>query len=122
MEIKLTNLLRLKELIGDIDMEKAIQFCAGSEEFYIECLKDYSSNGRKENIEQAYATENWKSYGIEVHTLKGTSRTLGFDKLGDIAEKMQTAAETMDIQYVKEHNCELIEEFKRILCAIAECI
>ncbi len=120
MQMKEKALLRLKEIINDMDMEKAIQFCAGSEEFYMECLKDYCNSGRKDSIEQSYATEDWNRYAMEVHTLKGTSRTLGFEKLGNIAEKMQMAAEKHDIQYIKDNNDEMIKEFERILNAIAD--
>ncbi|MBO5352095.1 MAG: response regulator [Lachnospiraceae bacterium] len=113
-------LVRLKNAVQDMDMEKALQYCAGSEEFYMQCLKDYGSNGRREVIVQSYEAEDWNRYAIEVHALKSTSRTMGFETLGSLAENMEKAAKAMDILYVKEHYEELLRETDRILTAIAE--
>lgn len=116
------SLVRLKNHVSDMNMDRAIQYCAGSEEFYIQCLKDYCNNGRKEVIEQTYETKEWKRYKVEVHALKSTSRTLGFEALGDIAEKMQMAAEEQNIQYIDENHDRMIKELERILTAISDCL
>ena len=120
--IKEKSLLRLQNEIKDMNLNKALQYCMGSEEFYMECLKDYYNNKRKEMIEKAYSIEDWKKYALEVHTLKSTSRTLGFETLGDIAEKMQYAAERMDILYVKKNHEDMVNNLEHILRAISECI
>lgn len=114
-------LVRLKRVISDMNMDRAIQYCAGSEEFYMQCLKDYCNNGRKEIIERAYETKEWQRYKVEVHALKSVSRTLGFEGLGNIAEKMQTAVERQDIQYINENHERMLKELERILTAISDC-
>ena len=121
-DIKETPLEHLKNAVKDINIDKALQYCAGSEEFYLECLKDYCNKGRKAIIEQAYAAEDWNRYGIEVHALKSTSRTLGFEALGDMAESMQAAAEAQDAPYIREKHEKLLEKFEHILKVIAECV
>lgn len=120
--VKEKSLAVLKKTIRDMNMDKAIQYCAGSEEFYVQCLRDYANNGRKDIIEQSYTAGDWKRYTIEVHALKSTSRTMGFERLGDIAEKMQTAAEKQDIQYIRAEYNAMMTEYERILNAILECI
>lgn len=115
-------LMQLKSRIPDMDIDKAIQYCAGSEEFYLQCLKDYANSDRKTVIRQCYENEDWKRYAIEVHALKSISRTLGFDSLGNMAEKLQHAAEAEDVSIIKVHTPELLEEYMHILQAITDCL
>jgi len=121
-EIKTPSLLKLKSIISDMNMDKAILYCAGSEDIYIQCLKDYSTNGRIKVIGQAYDAKDWNRYKIEVHALKGTSRTLGFETMGDIAEKMQSAAETQDVRYINENHGRMIKELEHIMKAVSDCL
>lgn len=112
----------LKNAIEDVNIENALLYCASSEEFYIECLKDYGNGKRKDMIEKSFSEKDWKRYALEVHTLKSNSRTLGFEKLGDIAEKMQIAAEQQDISYIEEKHNMLMTELCRIIKAIDDCV
>lgn len=121
-EIKTPSLLKLKSIISDMNMDKAILYCAGSEEIYMQCLKDYSTNGRIKVIGQAYDAKDWNRYKIEVHALKGTSRTLGFETMGDIAENMQSAAETQDVRYINENHGRMIKELEHIMKAVSDCL
>lgn len=120
--IKDPSLVRLKERISDMNVERAILYCAGSEELYIQCLKDYCNNGRDKIIEQTCEAKDWNRYKVEVHALKSTSRTLGFEALGDSAEKMQIAAETQDIQYINENHMEMLKELERIITIVSDCL
>ena len=121
-KIKEQSLANLKKVVSDINMELALQYCAGSTEFYIQCLKDYCNNGRKEVIEQCYEAKDWKRYKVEVHALKSTSRTLGLERLGNIAEKMQSAAQAEDIQYIDENHEGMIKELEHVSTAISNCL
>ncbi len=108
----------LKRTLEDMNMEKALQYCAGSEEFYIQCLKDYSTNGRERLLGQLYESHDWDRYKVEVHALKSTSRTLGFEKLGDAAEKLQDAAGCKDEAYIAEYHDDMIEKLNFVIGAI----
>jgi len=112
------TLKKLKGLIPDVNLEMAIHYCAGNEELYIEFLEDYVTDGRYGRLSDAYRDMDIKKYEIEVHTLKSSSRTLGFDDLADAAEKLQYAAERSDIDTIKKMNDGMMELYNEILCAL----
>lgn len=115
-----TAMTRLKKAIPEVNLEKALEYCIGSEELYVECLKEFCGNGRKDVIRQLYEAEDWKGYAVQVHGLKSAARTLGFEQLGDLAEKMEFAAKGQEVAYIQEHDKELHKEYERVLRAIAD--
>ena len=115
-----TTSARLKKAVPDVNLKKALEYCADSEEFYVECLKEFCGNGRKDLIQQLYEAEDWKGYTVQVHGLKSTSRTLGFEQLGELAEKMEFAAKGQETSYIRENYEELKKEYERVLKAITD--
>lgn len=83
-----------------MDLAKAIMCCADSKELCIDCLKEFADGTRQDKLETLYNEKNWKNYTVEVHSMKSSSRMLGFDELGDLAEKLQYAAEKEDYDYI----------------------
>lgn len=119
MDSRLEN---LKNAIPDIDFEKGINYCAGDEEFYIDVLSDYVAENRKAEMEELFASENYADYAVEVHALKSTSRTLGLEKMGNLAEKLEHAAKDGNIEYVKANHAEAMDYFNSLLKNITELV
>ncbi len=115
-----TTSVRLKKAVPELNLKMALQFCAGDEVFYVECLKEFCGNGRKELIHQLYEAEDWNGYTVQVHGLKSASRTLGFETLGSMAEKMEFAAKGQEVSYIRENYEELKKEYERVLKAITD--
>lgn len=114
------SISELSQILPEIDIQSGIAYCDGSEEFYIELLKDYSSSERIEELEKFYNAECWTDYKISVHSLKSVSRTLGFNELGNMAEKLQFAAEKFDIEYIDNNHCILIEKLSKVISRLQE--
>ena len=112
MDSRLEN---LKNVIGDLDVEKGVNYCGGDEEFYIDVLNDYVEENRQDVIEQLFADENYADYAVEVHALKSTSRTLGIEGMGNLAEKLEHAVKDGDIDYVKANHAEAMSCLTNIL-------
>jgi len=119
MDSRLEN---LKTVVPDIDFEKGINYCAGDEEFYIDVLNDYVEENRKAEIEELFASENYADYAVEVHALKSTSRTLGLEKMGNLAEKLEHAAKDGDIDFVKGNQAEAMDYLEFLLNKIKELV
>ncbi len=115
------GLAGLQRCVPDLDLDKALDYCSGSEAFYIELLHDFAGERKDEKISGLFAKEDWKNYAVEVHGLKGVARTLGFVELGNLAEKMQFAAQASDLAYVSEHHEELLQKYAFITKCI-ECM
>lgn len=115
-----TPLQRLKRLMPDVNTQSAIRYCGGEEDMYIELLRDYTAEGIYNRLSEAYDKMDFKAYELEVHTLKSTSRTLGFDKLGNIAERMQLAAAQNDADTINTVHDDMMSLYKKILDTLAE--
>ena len=115
-----TAVMRLKRAIPEMNLEKALEYCVGSEAFYVECLKEFCGNDKKELIHQLYEAEDWSSYGVQVHGLKSAARTLGFEELGGLAEKMEFAAKEQEVACIRGNYEELRKEYERVLKAITD--
>ncbi len=113
-------LQKLKLLLPDVDQKMAIRYCSESEELYIEFLSDFTYDDRYERLSKAYENMDMKQYVIEVHTLKGTAKTLGFSKLAKIAEKLQSAAEQNNIDSIRNDHNIMMQYYDDILCALRQ--
>ncbi len=111
-------LKQLKALIPDVNIKKAMLYCSDSEDLYLEFLKEYATNGRYDRIAKAYQDKDMKMYAIEVHTLKSTSKTLGFDSLSAMAEKLQYAAEKNDMDTVNSIHTDMMRLYEEIIYAL----
>ena len=108
----------MKEKNPDFDLESALEYCSGVEEFYIELLKDFVTDERKSQLIRSYEEKDWASYETKIHAIKGTMRTFGFPALGDEAEGLQNAAAQKDEAYLAAHHPTAVAMYENIL----ECV
>ena len=72
------------------------------------------------DLEEKYAAENRKDYVTAVHALKGLSRTLGFEDLGVMAEKVQYAGQ--DGKLTDDMHKELMKKYYEISMIARKCM
>lgn len=91
------------ELLGDIEM-------------YNETMQDFldEQETRIPNLKKYKDLEDCENYAILAHSMKSDSKYLGFTKLIDLAYDHELKGKENDIEYIKEHFNELIEEAERI--------
>ncbi len=65
-------------------------------------------------IEQLYNSEDWANYTIKVHALKSTSRLVGETEIADLAEKMEHAGDSGDIDAIRENTAHLLEMYRAV--------
>ncbi len=112
------KLVSLQAKIPGLEIEKGLLYCADSEEFYLEMLREYADSGRKGELEKAYGERNWEHYEEQVHALKGTSRTLGLTEIGNLSEKLQYAAAGKEEAFLMENHKMLMQK----LAYVQQCI
>ena len=102
------------EEIPGIDPVKAIEN-SGSEDAFRSVLKIFyeSLELKSEEIKGLYLEENWKDYTIKVHALKSSARLVGAMILGDAAEKLEMAGKEDNIEYIRQHNDELLKDLDK---------
>ncbi len=92
----------------------------GSMNIYNVIAGEYYHGGEEKikEIYTAYESEDWSDYTINVHSLKSSSRQIGADTLGDMAEKLEKAGEDKDIETIKAETESMMALYKEILAEL----
>ena len=100
-----------------LSTEDGLRYCAGSEEFYLEVLRDFMEAGeeKRSNIGSLYGEESWKDYETAVHALKSSAKTIGAMELSEEARDMENAAKTVDIEYIHDNHEKLMKDYAALL-------
>ena len=80
--------------LTEIDTRLGLCYCSESRELYGEVLKEYCKQAEDymEKLSRYYTERNWADYRIIVHAVKGTSLTIGAEKLSRKAKDLEMAA------------------------------
>lgn len=119
-EVANVNYEGLKE--QGIDINKGIENCGGSIEFYAEIVDEFENEDKRGDLLKAYADKNWEEYEIAVHALKGLLRTIGAIAVGDVAETLQYAAEKKDVAVIDEKHEAFVQDMDKALELIKEAV
>ena len=65
-------------------------------------------------IEKLYNNGDWTNYTIKVHALKSTSRLVGEQNIGALAEQLEKAGDSGDTAFIHAHNAELLEMYREV--------
>ena len=98
-----------------LDTETGLKYCLHDEDFYLEIIKTYVFEIRLERLREAFVSEDWKSYRINIHAIKSTSINIGAMKMWEEARKMETAVADGDIQFVKENHPRIVKQYKKLI-------
>ena len=101
--------------------EMGVMYCGGLEG-YIDILQMISRDGQQEcdKIGRFYEDKDWKNYTTLVHALKSTMRSVGVEKLSDMAKELELAGKREDEAYIQEHHDAMLHEYTRILGLLSE--
>lgn len=103
-----------------LNQEVALEYCAGDEEIYREILEGYLEEDRREELIKYFEAEDLPNYRVVAHAIKSTSRTIGAEDLSDKAKALEYAAADGDLQYIKDHNKDVLDMYTDILEKIRE--
>ncbi len=91
-----------------ISIENGLRRAKGDRETYDDLVDMFLREYDKREMMKRFADErNMKDYAIRVHALKGNARTLGADRLADIAFEHEKKSKAGDAAYVEAHWDEL---------------
>ena len=97
-----------------------MRFCNNDWDFYTTILKDYvlSFNERSVDLQRFYESKDFKNYGIVVHALKSTSKTIGATDLSKKAELLEKASYEADSDYISKEHDTMEHVYKEVKDAI----
>ena len=101
-----------------LDVKKGIERFGG-EDSYFKILRSYAMTTPPltESI-KGVSRDNLANYGITVHGIKGASRGICADALGDAAEALEKAALTGDYDFIAANNAAFLEASDKLLSEI----
>lgn len=93
-----------------ISIEHGISYSNGDMEVYLDLISMFlNEDSMRDQLYQYMSEENLKEYAVLVHSLKGNARTLGADKLADIAYEHEMKSKAQDLDFVKSGWNELVD-------------
>lgn len=107
-----------------IDTGKGIANCGGEEEFYRSILLEYlnSSYEKKKKLEDFLKAGDMEGYGIQVHSLKSTSATIGATALSEKALELEHLAKEGKLGDVRLKHDPMFAEYSWVLNALAKVV
>lgn len=108
--------------LGDICIEDGITYC-GTKEDYIDVLQIHCKNGEKnrKELQDFYDNKDWKNYTILVHALKSSMKTIGAQKLSELAKHLEAAGKLSEVDYIINNHDEMMQEYNRVLDILYKC-
>ncbi|MFA9462787.1 MAG: ATP-binding protein [Velocimicrobium sp.] len=106
--------------IKNVNTEEGIGNCSGSLKLYFELLHTVLLEGNKKHymMKEYIATENIKSYMVEVHSLKSVAASIGANPLSMLAKKHEEEAKAGNDRFIKRDGEHLLMMYKELLDSI----
>lgn len=92
-----------------INTAMGIEYCGGSEEFYLEMLDEFIKGEQRAVLEGHKKDADWTEYAVTAHGVKSTALTLGAQQLSEAAKGLELAAKQGDVSYIEEHHAPFLE-------------
>ena len=106
--------------LDELDINTGLQHC-GDEEAYLDTLKiygSYSETGADE-ITGFWHARDIDNTTVKVHALKSTSRAIGAESLGSLAEKLELAGKAGDEAVLDADLAGLLERYRALGAALS---
>ena len=103
-----------------IDTAKGLHNCGGDESFYITILAEYvrSTPEKIKKLGEYLDAKDMENYGILIHSLKSSSRTIGATDLGEAAFKLEKAAKSGEIETVSDGHDGVVANLRSLVDVI----
>jgi len=90
-------------------VKSGMRYSNHDKEFYRSLLQDFviGFTEKYNTIQKYYDIKDWRNYEIYVHSLKSSSKTIGANKLSEIAEQLEGAAGEKKIEII-QHKHEMM--------------
>ena len=105
--------------IAGLNMDKGIKRIGNDEATYLNILRSFAANTPLllEKITEI-TRDNLTNYGIAVHGIRGSSRSVCADAVADMAETLENAAKSGDYEFIAAHNASFLEATSKLVSEI----
>lgn len=103
--------------IEGISAERGLELCEGDEDFYrfkLQMFADYIPE-QIANCRQYLAEEDYKSYVVEIHSMKGAALGIGADRLSARAKAQEFAGKENRLDEIHRDAEEVLTSFEEMV-------
>lgn len=100
----------------ELDISLGMEYALHKKNFYIDTLEIYLEETVDSELKMREFMDagDMPNYAILVHALKSNSRLVGAKELGDFAERMERNSKAGDLQFIREHHYELMDQLEKV--------
>ena len=100
-----------------LNVGAGLRYTAADHNLFIEVVQSFvsDSGARLQHLRDFYATQDWKNYGIQAHSLKSSARTIGADTLADMAFGQELASKEGRISDIYAGYEPLMDAYERLV-------
>ena len=110
-----TEWVFLKHIEG-IDLEKGLERFSGDIDIFMNILRSYTaSTSTLIKAIKELNQDNMSDYAITVHGIKGSSKSICAELVGNMAEALEKAARRGDLDYVLANNNAFVEAVEKLI-------
>lgn len=109
---------RLRE--EGLNTAAAMRFMGNSETQYADILHLFvgDTEKKKDSLNSFYAEKNWKEYAIAVHALKSNLKSIGADRLADLAFELEQASKSGQADFLESHHEDFVFEWQLLVAGL----
>jgi CheY-like chemotaxis protein/HPt (histidine-containing phosphotransfer) domain-containing protein len=107
-----------KYLIPGVNTAEALERFDDDDEVYFQVLKSFITYNPKQIETLKAGGEDHDAYRLAAHSLKGSSRNIGAEDLGNQAERLEKAAIHEDWDYINAVNADFIKAAEKLVSDI----
>jgi len=97
-------------VIKGLDIARGVEQHGGNEKNYLTVLRSYTASARSVLADMEIVNEEkLDEYKLMAHGIKGTSRSIFAERIGNLAADLEAAAIERDIGFIKKHNSTFLE-------------
>jgi len=104
-----------KYVIPGINTAEALERFDDDDEVYFQVLKSFITYNPKQLETLKTAGDDHEAYRLAAHSMKGSSRNIGAEELGNRAEMLEKAATHEDWDYINAVNADFIKSAEKII-------
>jgi signal transduction histidine kinase/CheY-like chemotaxis protein len=104
--------------VEDVDVETALKRLGGNVEAYLNVIRSYVTH-TPVILDKLRAPGSLREYEIAVHGIKGSSRSICADAVGEMAEDLEAAARAGDSAAVRAKNDSFIRAVESVLADLS---
>lgn len=105
-------------IISEIDflnIDAGLSYHGNDADLYLDILKMSYDSHNDAKLQGYFMDKDWINYQILIHSIKGTTKSIGAEKLSYNALMLENAAKTKDFEFIAAHHAAFMEDYQTLL-------